>query len=76
MIAARVVDFPEPVGPVTTTKPRERDANFFSTAGSGASNFSKSSKERTLEGIWRKTAAQPNFWLKKLTRNRETFGIS
>ena len=51
-------------------------ANFFKTAGRGASNFSKSSKERTLLGIWRKTAAIPYFWLKKFARNREILGIS
>ena len=55
-MAASVVDLPEPVGPVTTTRPLCSMQNFFSTAGSGASNFSKSSKERTLLGIWRNTA--------------------
>ena len=50
--------------------------NFFSTAGRGASNFSKSSNESTLLGIWRKTAAMPFFWLKKLARKREMSGIS
>ncbi len=48
--------------------------NFFSTGGSGASIFSKSSKESTLDGIWRNTAAMPFFWLKKLARKRETLG--
>ena len=51
-------------------------ANFFSTTGSGASNFSKSSKDSTLLGICRNTAAMPFFWLKKLARKREMFGIS
>src|SRR3989442_1301751 len=32
-MAAKVVDLPEPVGPVTTTRPRWSMANFFSTAG-------------------------------------------
>ena len=70
-MAASVVDLPEPVGPVTTTRPRCSMQNFFSTAGSGASNFSKSSNESTLLGIWRNTAAMPFFWLKKLARKRE-----
>ena len=48
-------------GPVTTTSPLCSMANFFSTAGRGASNFSKSSKDRTLVGICRKTAAMPFF---------------
>ena len=73
-MAARVVDLPEPVGPVTTTRPRCSMANFFSTGGSGASSFSKSSKESTLLGIWRNTAPMPFFWLKKLARNRRHLG--
>jgi len=64
---------PEPVGPVAITRPRCNMQNFFSTGGSGASNFSKSSKDNTRLGICRKTAAMPFFWLKKFTRNREMF---
>ena len=75
-MAARVVDLPEPVGPVTTINPLCNMENFFSTAGSGASNFSKSSNDKTLLGIWRKTAAMPFFWVKKLARKRETPVIS
>ena len=75
-MAASVVDLPEPVGPVTTMRPLCSIANFFNTDGRGASNFSKSSNDSTFEGIWRKTAAQPYFWLKKLARKRDTFGIS
>ena len=63
-------------GLVLVTGPLCSMENFFSTGGSGASSFSKSSKERTLEGIWRNTAAMPFFWLKKLARKRETPGIS
>jgi len=70
-----VVDLPEPVGPVTTTRPRCNIDSFFNTAGNAASNFSKSSKDNTLLGIWRNTAPMPYFWLKKLARNREIFGI-
>jgi hypothetical protein len=32
-MAARVVDFPEPVGPVTRTRPLGRSASFFTTGG-------------------------------------------
>ena len=33
-MAASVVDFPEPVGPVTRTRPRSREQSSFSTGGS------------------------------------------
>ena len=34
-MAASVVDLPEPVGPVTSTRPRFSIANFFNTGGNG-----------------------------------------
>src|SRR5437868_5236545 len=58
-MAARVVDLPEPVGPVTTTRPLCSMQSFLSTAGSGASNFSKSSKESTRRGVLRNTVPMP-----------------
>ncbi len=52
IMAARVVDLPLPVAPVTRISPRFRAAIFSSTLG----RFS-SSKLRALKGISRSTAA-------------------
>src|SRR5687768_12933714 len=49
-IAARVVDFPEPVGPVTSTRPRGFSAIFATTPASPSS-----SNVRMLKGICRIT---------------------
>ncbi len=70
-IAARVVDLPEPVGPVTNTRPlgsREISLN--------TSPMPRSSMVQTLEGMVRKTPPAPRFWLKALTRKRATPGTS
>ncbi len=55
-IAASVVDLPEPVGPVTSTRPRGFMARSEKTAGAF-----RSSSVRTLDGIVRNTAAAPRF---------------
>ena len=53
-MAANVVDFPEPVGPVTSTRPASRSARSPTTLDSpSCSSVSISS------GIRRKTAAAP-----------------
>ena len=52
IIAASVVDLPEPVGPVTRTSPLGRSANCSTIGGS-----SSSSKARILTGMTR--IAQP-----------------
>src|SRR5438874_6495197 len=51
IMAARVVDFPEPVGPVTRIRPFFSSGNFFSTGGNP-----RSSTVDTFDGIKRKTA--------------------
>ncbi len=61
IIAARVVDFPHPVGPVTRTIPLGSVASCRITGGSPSS-----SQVRILSGISLKTAATPSFCLKKL----------
>ncbi len=61
---------PEPVGPVTSTRPFFSIANFFSTGGSPSS-----SPVSTLLGMSRKTAEMPFFWLKKFARKRAKPGI-
>ena len=68
---ASVVDLPEPVGPVTSTRPRgsmHRSRKIFGAA--------RSSSERMTEGMLRNTAPAPRFWLKALTRKRASLGIS
>ena len=70
-IAARVVDLPEPVGPVTSTMPRGLSARSPKIFG----QFSCSSV-RIFEGIVRNTAPAPRFWLKALTRKRARPSIS
>jgi hypothetical protein len=59
MMAASVVDLPEPVGPVTSTSPLCSIAVFLRIGGTPSS-----SAVRTLVGIWRNTAPQPYFCMK------------
>src|SRR2546429_9082782 len=54
MIAASVVDLPEPVGPVTSTSPERSRLKVFSTGG----KFS-SSRVLILAGMVRETAPLP-----------------
>ena len=56
IMAASVVDLPQPVGPVTSTRPRGREANFDITLGSP-----KSAQVEILSGISRNTAPIPFF---------------
>jgi hypothetical protein len=70
-IAASVVDLPEPVGPVTSTRP----AGYLAISAKIFGQFSCSSVS-TFEGIVRKTAPAPRFWLNAFTRKRARFGIS
>src|SRR6266849_9084385 len=68
-MAARVVDFPLPVGPVTNTSPRGRPANRRATSGRPSSSM-----VGTPMGMARTAAPQePRCW-KTLTRNREIPG--
>ena len=68
IIAASVVDLPEPVGPVTRTRPRGRSASLAITGGRP-----RSSKVRTLNGICRMTIATQPRCLKTLPRKRARF---
>ena len=68
---ASVVDLPEPVGPVTSTRPRGSMHRSRKILGA----FSSSS-DRMADGMLRNTAPAPRFWLKALTRKRASFGIS
>ena len=70
-MAASVVDLPEPVGPVTRISPRGTSMMSLKLLGALSS-----SSVSTLEGMVRKTAPAPRFWLKALTRKRATPGIS
>src|SRR3569623_1644429 len=71
IIAARVVDLPEPVGPVTSTMPRGMSARSAKIFGALSC-----SRLRILEGIVRNTAPAPRFWLNALTRKRARPSIS
>ena len=57
-MAARVVDLPEPVGPVTSTSPRGRMASSPKMRGAF-----RSSRVSTFDGIVRSTAEAPRSWL-------------
>ena len=70
-IDASEVDLPEPVGPVTRTKPRGLRVNSSSTAGSPSS-----SRLLISCGMRRKAALIAPRWKKQLTRNRATPGIA
>ncbi len=67
MIAARVVDLPEPVGPVTSTRPIGSWQRSGTTRGR-----SSSSSDLTWKGTWRNTAAGLPRCMWKLPRNRAT----
>ncbi len=65
MMAASVVDFPEPVGPVTRTKPRGRVASHSAVGGR-----SSSSKLGIRDGIIRSASAVSPRWVNALPRRR------
>src|SRR2546427_8038731 len=68
IIAASVVLLPDPVGPVTSTRPRGFSDSFATTPGNPSS-----SKVRTLNGICRITSDTQPRCLKQLPRNRARF---
>ncbi|MDT4857179.1 hypothetical protein FQZ97_915930 [compost metagenome] len=68
---ASVVDLPEPVGPVTRTRPRGRKARSPKILGALSC-----SSVRILLGMVRNTAPAPRLWLKALTRKRDRPSIS
>jgi hypothetical protein len=65
IMAARVVDFPEPVAPVTSTRPRGSMAIFLITGGRLSS-----SRSGQLKGMTRNTMLAEPRWEKMLTRKR------
>ena len=65
MMAARVVDLPDPVGPVTSTNPRGLWQKVWSTLGSPSSSM-----VLILTGMSRKAAARVPLWKNTLTRKR------
>ncbi len=68
IIAASVVLLPEPVGPVTSTRPRGRSASLATTCGNPSS-----SNVRTVNGICRITSDTQPRCLKQLPRKRARF---
>src|SRR6185503_18072312 len=68
---ASVVDLPEPVGPVTSTRPRGNIHRSRKILGAF-----RSSSDRMVEGMLRNTAPAPRFWLNAFTRKRASLGIS
>ena len=72
IIDASVVDLPEPVGPVTRTKPRGLRVN--SAQDLRQAELSRASGSRC--GIRRKAALTEPRWKKQLTRKRATPGIA
>ncbi len=64
MMEARVVDFPEPVGPVTRTRPRGSLASHSAIGGSPSS-----SKLGMSDGIIRRASASSPLWWKALPRS-------
>src|SRR6188474_877773 len=68
---ASVVDLPDPVGPVTSTRPRGSMHRSLNTFGA-----LRSSSDLISDGMLRNTAPAPRLWLKALTRKRARFGIS
>ena len=62
---------PEPVGPVTRTRPRGRVVSSANTFG-----VFSSSSESTFDGMVRNAAAAPRCWLNALTRKRARFGTA
>ena len=71
IIAASVVDFPEPVVPVRRMSPRCSSASLRITSGSP-----RSSIVRTPKGMTRKAMEMWPRCRKQLTRNRARPGIS
>ena len=71
IIAARVVDLPDPVGPVTSTTPRGVPATSRKISGA-RSSF----RDGTLDGMARNTAPAPRWWLNALARKRARPGTS
>ena len=71
IIAARVVLLPEPVGPVTRTKPRGLAVSSRSTCGTP-----RESSAGMSWGTSRKAALTAPRWKKQLTRKRATPGIA
>ena len=71
IIAASVVDLPEPVGPVTRTKPRGFAVRSRSTGGTPSV-----SRPGISCGTRRKAALTEPRWKKQLTRKRATPGIA
>src|SRR5258708_21147869 len=67
-IAASVVDFPDPVGPVTRISPRGLSHMFLTIGGSPSE-----SNPLISQGIVRNTAATAPGWLKTLPRKRARF---
>ena len=65
MMEASVVDFPDPVGPVRSTRPRGRRASHSATGGRPSS-----SKVGMSEGIIRSARAMSPFWVNALPRRR------
>ena len=65
IMAARVVDLPEPVGPVTSTRPRGFSHSLETTGGRPSW-----AKDLISKGMTRKTAATAPRWLKQLPRKR------
>ena len=68
IIAASVVDLPDPVGPVTRMRPRGRSANLATTAGNCSC-----SNVFTVNGICRITMDTQPRCLKQLPRKRARF---
>jgi len=66
IIEASVVDLLEPVGPVTSTRPRGFLQRSETTGGRP-----NASKVLISYGIERNTAPTAPFWLKRLARNRD-----
>ncbi len=67
-IAAKVVDLPEPVAPVTRIRPRCSSASFSTPIG--RPSFSN---DGTSKGTWRKANEMAPRWRKPLTRKRPVF---
>ncbi len=70
-IAARVVDLPDPVGPVTRTRPLLSSVSRFTAAG-----IPRSSRVGISFLITRNTEPKPWLWTNTLARNRATPGSS
>jgi len=70
IIAARVVDLPDPVGPVTSTRPRGRSQRYWHTFG----RFNSASVGMA-SGMQRNTAPMELLWMNTFARNRDNPGI-